>query len=501
MIVLSRAVLAEGQIDVAHASPSPRPIEILQIGEGVFLRGFVDWMVDVANEKGVFRGGVAVAAPRRHPHPPPLAAQDCLYTVLLRGRVGGVDVAERRVVTAVQAALDPYAQWDALLQLAGSRELRFVVSNTTEAGIADVPERYDRNLCPTSFPAKAAAILKARYDALGGGEAPGLVFLPCELIEANGATLRCIVLEHARRWEFDPAFADWVAEKNRFLDTLVDRIVSGYPAMEAEALFAEWGYRDPLAIVAEPFHLWVIEGDIAAELPLAEAGLNVIVTDDLKPYRDRKLHILNGAHTATALAAFLAGLDTVEEMVNDPLFSRALETLLFDEIAPRVRLPDADRYAESVLERFNNPFIRHELISISLNSVSKWRVRILPTVKDAVAGGAGAPPLLAFSLAALMWFYRGRIEGDAYLGSRDKGGDYPIRDDSQILGIMADRWGSAESGDAGEIAMLLMADARLWGENLISVGSLGTQARAAIEAIERRGVRAALETLLPVTGT
>jgi len=234
MKVLSRAALAE--IDVAHASPSPRPIEILQIGEGVFMRGFVDWMVDVANEKGVFRGGVAVAAPRRHPHPPPLAAQDCLYTVLLRGRVGGVDVAERRVVTAVQAALDPYAQWDALLQLAGSRELRFVVSNTTEAGIADVPERYDRNLCPTSFPAKAAAILKARYDALGGGEAPGLVFLPCELIEANGATLRCIVLEHARRWEFDPAFADWVAEKNRFLDTLVDRIVSGYPATEAEAL-------------------------------------------------------------------------------------------------------------------------------------------------------------------------------------------------------------------------------------------------------------------------
>ncbi len=496
MKVLSRAALAE--IDVAHASPSPRPIEILQIGEGVFLRGFVDWMVDVANEKGVFGGGVAVAAPWRHQRPPPLLDQDCLYTVLLRARAGGVDVAERRVVTAVQTALDPYTQWDAVKELAASRALKFVVSNTTEAGIADVQERYDPDLCPTSFPAKAAALLKARYEALGS-EAPGLVFLPCELIEANGATLRRIVLDHARRWGFGAAFTDWVARKNRFLDTLVDRIVAGYPAAEAEALFAAWGYRDPLAVVAEPFHLWVIEGpqEIAAELPLAEAGLNVIVTDNLKPYRDRKLRILNGAHTATALAAYLAGLDTVEEMVADPLLSRYLRKLLFDEIVPEVRLPDAERraYAESVLERFGNPFIRHELIAITLNSVSKWRVRILPTVKDALARGADAPSCLAFSLAALLWFYRGRIEGDAYLGSRAKG-DYPIRDDSQILGIMADAWADAEPGAAGETAMRLLADARLWGEKLTALGSLGAQTRAAIEAIERSGVRAAIEGLL-----
>ena len=463
----------------------------------MFLRGFVDWMVDVANEKGVFGGGVAVAAPRRHQRPPPLLDQDCLYTVLLRARAGGVDVAERRVVTAVQTALDPYTQWDTVKELAASRALKFVVSNTTEAGIADVQERYDPDLCPTSFPAKAAALLKARYEALGS-EPPGLVFLPCELIEANGATLRRIVLDHARRWGFDAAFTDWVARKNRFLDTLVDRIVSGYPAAEAEALFAAWGYRDPLAVVAEPFHLWVIEGpqEIAAELPLAEAGLNVIVTDNLKPYRDRKLRILNGAHTATALAAYLAGLDTVEEMVADPLLSRYLRKLLFDEIVPEVRLPDAERraYAELVLERFGNPFIRHELIAITLNSVSKWRVRILPTVKDALARAPTRPPASPSRSR--------RCSGSIAAGSRAT----PIsargpRATTRSATICKSSASWPTPGPTLSPAPRARPRCGFW----LTRGSGGEahgarfarrETRAAIEAIERSGVRAAIEGLL-----
>ena len=243
------------------------------------------------------------------------------FTVLLRGRSGGRDVEDRRVVGAVETTLDPHRHWPEARRIAEAVGLRFVVSNTTEAGIADVAEVYDPAVCPQSFPAKAAALLKARFDALGGAEAPGLVFLPCELIEANGATLRRIVLAHAGRWGFAPAFAAWVEERNLFLDTLVDRIVPGFPASEAEALFARWGYRDPLAVAAERFHLWVIEGPagIAAELPLAEAGLNVVWTGDLKPYRERKVRLLNGAHTAIALPAFLAGIDTVRETVEDPL--------------------------------------------------------------------------------------------------------------------------------------------------------------------------------------
>lgn len=503
MTALSRAALTSGAITTRHAEPSTRPVEILQIGEGVFMRGFVDWMVDVANERGVYAAGVAIAAPRRHERPPALTAQDGLYTVLLRGRENGVDVAERRIVTTVQTALDPYAQWGEMLRLAASPALKFLVSNTTEAGVANVPEAYDPTACPDSFPAKVAALLKARFDALGGVAAPGLFILPCELIEANGAILRRIVLEHAQRWGFEAGCVAWIGDRCRFFDTLVDRIVSGFPREEAESLFAEWGYRDPLAIVGEPFHLWVIEApaEVAEALPLASAGANVVWTEDIRPYRERKVRLLNGTHTASALAAFLAGLDTVSEMVADPQFSRALNRLVFDEIAPYVPLPEAERlgYARSVLERFGNPFIRHELISIALNSVSKWRVRILPTIRDALADGKKAPTLLAFSLAALLWFYRGRKEGDGYAGRRAKG-DYPIRDEPLMLAIMAEAWALEPAVGSGAVAARLMADARLWGADLKHIGTLAADALAAIEAIELRGVRAALEERLASAG-
>jgi tagaturonate reductase len=503
MTALSRAALAGGAIHAPHGPLEARPVEILRIGEGAFLRGFVDWMVDLANERGVYSGGVAVAAPRRHDRPPPLLAQDGLYTVLLRGRENGVDVAQRRVVTTVQTALDPYAQWDETLRLAASPALKFLVSNTTEAGIIDAAELYDPAVCPDSFPAKVAALLKARFDALGGAAAPGLVVLPCELIENNGATLRRIVLAHARRRGFDGASIAWIGERCRFFDALVDRIVPGFPKDEAERLFEEWGYRDPLAVAAEPFHLWVIEApsEVADALPLARAGANVIWTGDIRPYRERKVRLLNGAHTASALAAFLAGLDTVAEMVGDPLFSRALKRVLFAEIAPYVPLPDAERlaYARSVLERLGNPFIRHELISIAFNSVSKWRVRILPTIRDALADGKGPPRLLALSLAALIRFYQGRAQGDGLFGVRAKGA-YPIRDEADVLAIMVEAWAVEPAVDAAAVAARLIADARLWGEDLMKLGKLGTEALAAFKTIERRGVRAALEDRLAAVG-
>ena len=268
----------------------------------------------------------------------------------------------------------------------------------------------------------------------------------------------------------------------------------GFPRDDAEALFAEWGYRDPLATVAEPFHLWVIEApaDVAAALPLAKAGANVVWTDDIRPYRERKVRLLNGTHTASALAAFLAGLDTVGEMIADPQFSRALHEIAFDEIAPYVPLPEAERlgYARSVLERFGNPFIRHELISIAFNSVSKWRVRILPTIRDTLADGKSTPPLLAFSLAALLWFYRGRKEGEGFAGRRAKG-DYPIRDEPQVLAIMAEAWALEPAIGSGAVAARLMTDQRLWGADLTtSAASRRTRSpasrRSSIAAFARR---------------
>ena len=447
------------------------PIRVLQIGDGVFVRGFVDWMIDEANARVGARLGVAVARARPHAEPPPLVAQDGLFTVIERGHAGGDVVNRRRVVKCVQLAFDPHSEPQTLRRIATSPDLRFLVSNTTEAGIVDSDEPYDAAACPLNFPAKVAWLLKARFDALGEASAPGLIVLPCELIEANGATLRRLTLAAAQRWGFAPAFHDWVRESCHFLDTLVDRIVPGFPAEEAERLFESWGYRDPLAIAAEPYHLWAIEGDFANEFPLAQAGLNVVWTHDVKPYRDAKLRMLNGAHTALAFPALLAGLATVGEAVADPQFSAFLDLALFGEIVPHVPLPSQAReaYARSVLERFANPFLRHELIAITLNSVSKWRARILPTLKAA----QGDAPLIAFSFAALVRFYRG-----------------PVRDEPTALAGMARAWEGAS--DAVEAMQRALSDGQLWGENLSAIPSFAEAARASAADIEAIGLRDAL---------
>jgi tagaturonate reductase len=497
MKTLSRSAIASGAIDARYAALGPRPVRILQIGDGVFLRGFVDWMVDVANERGVFDGGVAVLLARPRREPPALPAQDNLYTVLLRGNSGGRDVEDRRVVGAIECTLDPHSRWPETLGIAEAPDLRFVVSNTTETGIVDIAESYDPAVCPESFPAKAAALLKARYDALGGPGAPGLVFLPCELIEANGATLRRTVLAHVARWDFGAAFVAWVEERNLFLDTLVDRIVPGFPTVEADALFARWGYHDPLAVAAEPFHLWVIQGSprIAAELPLAKAGLNVVWTGDLKPYRERKVRLLNGAHTAIALPAFLAGIDTVRETVEDPLFARYLHALLFDDIAPYVPLPDRERraYAETVAERFGNPFLRHELISIALNSVSKWRVRILATVKDAVTAGRAAESCL-FAGGAVPVL--SRPAGRRRLSRRARARRLSVaRRPGCARGLRVDL-GGGWIRRRGKRRLARAARNAALGEDLSTIASLELETRAAAAAIERLGVRGALEERL-----
>ena len=321
------------------------------------------------------------------------------------------------------------------------------------------------------------------------------MFLPCELIEANGATLKRIVKLHAQRWQLPAAFTDWIDRANHFLDTLVDRIVPGYPADEADALREDWGYDDQLIVAAEPFHLLVIQGPaaLADELPLHKAGLNVVWTDDLRPYRTRKVRILNGAHTATALAAFCAGLDTVQQMTEDPVVSAFLRQVMFNEIVPFVPLPEAERqaYAATTMERFGNPFIRHELISIALNSVAKWKVRVLPTVKDHAAKHGVVPPGLAFSLAALLWFYRGRMQDGACTGQREAGA-YPIRDDAAALASLASAWADDDAGQRGRACA---GGRRLWGEDLTSLPGLLPQVTADLVQIAELGMQAALATV------
>lgn len=498
MITLKRNHLAQRKypVDVAKASTLP-PVGILQIGDGNFLRAFADWMIDIANGAGVMNGQVTIAQPLPQGIAGMLNAQDGLYTVLLRGVQGGRPVDSRRVVTCVAKALDPYAQWDAMLACAADPGLRFVVSNTTEAGIAYTAEPLAPGRCPASFPAKVTALLRARFDALGGAAAPGLVFLPCELIEANGTKLASCILQYAEAWGLPAAFRSWVGAANVFCNTLVDRIVPGHPAAEMAALSEALGYADPLLVAAEPFHLWVIEGPaaIAAEFPLREAGLDVVWTTDLAPYRTRKVRILNGAHTASALAAFNAGLDTVKEMTEDPVVSKFLARVMFDEIVPFVPLPDAERraYAETIMERFGNPHIRHELISIALNSISKWKVRVLPTVKDYAAARGTAPAGLAFSLAALLAFYDGKPAAGGELAGTRNGVPYPIKDNADQLAIVHAAW--RELADPAQVAATLLADARLWDEDLTRVPGLARQVAASLVRIRADGVRAALAGL------
>ncbi|CAO3459137.1 Altronate oxidoreductase (EC 1.1.1.58) [Azospirillum argentinense] len=500
MPLLSRDSLAAGAFDVAHMAGAPRlPVTILQIGDGNFLRGFVDWMVDVANGAGLMSAGVAVAQPLDQGVAGLLNAQEGLYTVLLRGIERGAAVESRRVVSCVSEALNPYAEWDRMLALATSPALRFLVSNTTEAGIADLVEPYTPGACQQSFPAKVAALLHARFTALGGTPESGLVLLPCELIEANGAKLKRIVLAHAKRWGLESGFAAWVEAHNHFLNTLVDRIVPGYPRDEAAALGVAWGYEDPLAVAGEPFHVWVIEGPaaLAEEFPLHKAGLNVVWTDDLKPYRTRKVRILNGAHTAGALAAFVAGVDTVKGMMDDATLSAYLNTVMFGEIVPFVPLPDTERqdYARTIMERFGNPHIRHELIAISLNSVSKWQVRVLPSLKDYAAAHGEAPDGLSFSLAALLRFYKGTTAADGTCsGSRDSG-PYPIRDDAAALTALSGAW-VAHGDDPAALVDAVLSNAALWGEDLTRIPGLAHRTATHLAVIEERGMRGALEALV-----
>ena len=496
---LNRETLASRAIEADHTPLHDGPINILQIGDGNFLRGFVDWMIDVCNEQGQFQGRVAVAQPLSRGIADKINAQDGLYTVLLRGIENGQSVERRRVISCVKTGLNPYAQWNEMLALATSADLRFVISNTTEAGIADVEEAYTPGEAQQSFPAKIAALLHARYAACNGDKNAGLVFLPCELIEANGTNLKRIVLEHAKRWGFEVGFSEWVESCNYFLNTLVDRIVPGFPAAEADALATAFGYRDDLLVAAEPFHLWVIEGPqhLADEFPLHQAGLNVVWTEDMRPYRTRKVRILNGAHTASALAAYSAGLDTVKEMVDDPVVSKYLNQVMFAEIVPFVPLPEAERqsYANTIMERFGNPFIRHELISIALNSVSKWQVRVLPTVKDYIAANGKAPAGLAFSLAALLHFYRGQSNGaGAYFGSRN-GQDYPIKDDALALEILDAAWKTFDPAQTQALVASVLADARLWGEDLTALADLAAQVARHLGNIEQRGVSKAISEL------
>jgi tagaturonate reductase len=478
------------------------PERVLQFGEGNFLRAFVDWMLGRMNRRGSFDGRAVLVQPIASGMADAINAQDGLYTVVLRGLQHGEAVETTELVTSVSRALNPYADYDAFLACARNPDLRFVISNTTEAGIrTDAGDRLDARPA-ASFPGKLVQLLYARFRHFGGDTARGLFVMPCELIENNGDALVRACQETAERFELPPDFMRFLTESCTFTNTLVDRIVTGYPRDEASVLGERLGYEDRLLVAGELFHSWVIEarGSLEAELPLRQAGLNVTWTDDVRPYRERKVRILNGAHTMTALAAFLAGMNTVGECMADPLFSAFVERGVHDEILPTLELPRHEllEFADAVVERFRNPFIEHQLLSIALNSVSKYRARILGTVADHTRAQGRLPPRLSFAMAALIAFYRGReIAGGALIGERT-GVVYRIQDDAQVLDFFRDAWQAAGSRPDREACAALvgrvLAREDFWSDDLnVALPGYANVVAEHLHGITNLGVRAALE--------
>ncbi len=474
-------------------SRTTRPIRVLQFGEGNFLRGFVDYMIDIANEKGLFDGNIVLVKPISFGSLETFTKQDCLYTVSLRGRENGQATVQNRVVTSVAGTVDAYAQYEAYAAYAKVDTLRFIVSNTTEAGIV-YSETDELSMCPpSSYPAKLTKFLFERAEHFGYQKDKGLVMLPVELIDDNGLHLKECVVKLAHRWNLGEPFLTWLEDACVFASTLVDRIITGYPKEEAEALWAEWGYEDHLIVAGEPFALWVIESekDISTELPLPKAGLPVIFTDNQKPYKQRKVRILNGAHTSFVLASYLCGHDTVLESMEDPLILRFIRETLWNEVIPTLSLPKDDliSFAEAVLERFSNPFVRHLLLSISLNSVSKWRARCLPSLLDYQKATHRIPAHLAFSLAALLAFDSGdRLEDGALLGNRH-GEVYRILDDEAVLRFFLENHGKSVPDFTREC----LAQVDFWGQDLTQVPGLLEEVTQGLADIHALSMRAAIK--------
>lgn len=469
-----------------------RPVKVLQFGEGNFLRAFADYMIDIANEKGLFDGNIALVKPIAYGSLDAFKRQDCRYTLSLRGKENGETKVINRVITSVADAVAAIEEYDKYAAYAECETLRFIISNTTEAGIVfDGTDSY-KAAPPKTFPGKLTKFLYERYRFFNGDSTKGLIMIPCELIENNGGTLKQCVLKFADLWKLEPGFLTWVNEACIFCSTLVDRIVTGYPKEEAAEICRGLGYEDALLVTGELFGLWVIESekDISGEFPLERAGLPVIFTDNQKPYRERKVRILNGAHTSFVLASYLAGNDYVLESMQDQDVKDFMVKTVFDEIIPTLTLPKEElhSFADSVIERFENPYIKHALLSISLNSVSKWKSRCLPSFREYVEKFGKLPLHLTFSLAALLCFYRSDESADHGLTGHRGEDSYKIMDDDSVLEFFRKN----SKLPSREFVEAYLNNKEFFGEDLKKYKSLTDMVTLYIDTIDKAGMREAI---------
>lgn len=475
------------------------PERVLQFGEGNFLRAFTDYWFDMANEKAGWNGKCVLVQPIAQGLTQLINRQEGLYTLYLRGRQNGEKVDAKRVISSVSRCLNPYEKqdYDAMMDVAAGEALEYIVSNTTEAGIVYDPSCRLEDCPPASFPAKLTQVLLHRWRA----GRPGVVVLSCELIDNNGKELLRCVNQYIKQWGLKEGFARWVNGDCTFCSTLVDRIVPGRirDAAEAARLEEENGYRDALIDVGEVFGVWNIEGPewLAEKLPFRAAGLNCPVVPDVTPYKKRKVRILNGAHTGFVPGAYLAGYDIVRDCMQDDVILGFMNCMLHEEVIPTLPLDrqDLEAFAAAVQDRFNNPFINHELMSITLNSTSKWRARNMPSLLEYAQTAGKLPPCLAMSFAAYIAFYSSDIQALTEQGlvcRRPKGNEYTVSDDRWVLEFYYSRRGVSDETLVHDV----MTNEKMWGQDLTLVPGFEQAAAENLRRIRTEGARAAFAACL-----
>ncbi|TLF46220.1 tagaturonate reductase [Maribacter aurantiacus] len=462
----------------SFSSSGSLPIKVVQFGEGNFLRAFVDYAIKVLNDTVGFHAGVAVVQPIENGMVPLLNEQDGLYTLFTKGIKQGEEVQEKILIDTIVKGVNPYDEFEEFLELARGKDLEFVISNTTEAGI-----RYDGNdlfhmTPPNSFPGKLTRFLYERFLYFNGNQDFGLTIIPCELINYNADTLKTVILQYIDLWKLSGQFKNWVLNACTLHNTLVDRIVPGYPKADIEAYNLELVYKDRLIVTAETFFLWVIEGDdnLKKRLPFHKTPLDVRIVEDMQPFRTRKVRILNGAHTAMVPMALLYGNETVKETMDGPFTGEFIRSLILEEVVPTLAMDkqELEVFAEEVFDRFRNPFIKHQLSSIALNSISKFKVRVLPSLLEYVEMKGKLPLRTVFAFACLVRFYQGHWQGK----------EMPLNDDEAIINTFKNRW----QLPLENIVKELLGNTTFWDTDLNQVDGLPLAMEDALRYLDTQGV-------------
>ncbi|GAA4964183.1 tagaturonate reductase [Algibacter aquimarinus] len=455
------------------------PIKIIQFGEGNFLRAFIGYAFQELNKKAAFNGGIAVVQPIDKGLVEMLNNQDGLYTLFMKGVKKGEEIQEVELIENIVKGVNPYLNFDEYLGLAKEESLEFIISNTTEAGIAYVSTDSPHMKPPSSFPAKLTVLLYERFKHFKGATNKGVTIIPCELINYNAKTLKEIILKYVSDWKLENGFKIWLLESNTFHNTLVDRIVPGYPKDEIELYNAKLDYKDNLIVAAEAFLLWVIEGGntLKKKLPFYKTKLDVKIVNDMQPYRTRKVRILNGAHTAMVPFSLLYGNKTVKQSVDNSFTGSFINTAVFNEIIDTLDMDKSElnSFADEVFDRFRNPFISHNLSSIALNSISKFKVRVLPSLLEYVNIHNEVPRNLTFAFACLIRFYKGVWQGKSL----------PVQDSEAIVLKFSEIW---KSNDYFLVAKSVLSIQDYWGEDLTHVESLTEAIAFALKEIETNGI-------------